>query len=39
MGQQPLKEIEKAQKHIVEIVRNLELTGEITISRGDEVLV
>lgn len=39
MGQQPLKEVEKAQKHIVEIVRNLEATGEIIISRGDEVLV
>ena len=39
LGQQPLKEIEKAQKHIVEIVRNLEAAGEITISRGDEVLV
>lgn len=39
LGQQPLKEIEKAQKHIVEIVRQLEATGEITISRGDDVLV
>lgn len=39
MGQQPLKEVEKAQKHIVEIVRNLEVAGEITISRADEVLV
>lgn len=39
MGAQPLKDVEKAQKHIVEVVRNLEVAGEITISRADEVLV
>lgn len=39
LGQQPLKEVEKAQKHIVEIVRQLEEEGQIMISRGDEILV
>ena len=38
-GQQSLKEIEKAQKHIVEVVRELEAKGEITISRADDILV
>lgn len=38
-GQVPLKEVEKAQKHIVSIVRQLEEQGSIVISRGDEVLL
>lgn len=39
LGQQPLKEVEKAQKHIVQIVRQLEEQGSIIISRGDEILI
>lgn len=39
LGQVPLKEVEKAQKSIVQIVRKLEEEGTIRISRGDEVLV
>lgn len=39
LGQQPLKEVEKAQKLIVNKVRQLEEQGQIIISRADEVLV
>jgi flagellar motor switch protein FliG len=34
LGPKPLKEVEEAQKEIVEVIRRLEERGEITISRG-----
>lgn len=39
MGKVPLKEVEKAQQDIIEIVRQLEEKGEIQIKREEEELI
>jgi flagellar motor switch protein FliG len=39
LGRIPMKEVEKAQQYIVEVLRRLEEKGEITISKEKEELV